>query len=75
MPAQCFVISLRNCCSKLYLWKKLQFGSWTFNGREVDLQPGTFDMSDFIENGEWAILSETVVLLIPIFFCHGSFSE
>uniref|UniRef100_A0A915B4C8 Uncharacterized protein n=1 Tax=Parascaris univalens TaxID=6257 RepID=A0A915B4C8_PARUN len=33
-----------------------KFGSWTFNGREVDLQPGAFDMSDFIENGEWAIL-------------------
>ncbi|VDK50617.1 unnamed protein product [Anisakis simplex] len=33
-----------------------KFGSWTHNGREVDLQPGDFDMSDFIENGEWVIL-------------------
>ncbi|MFH4973700.1 hypothetical protein AB6A40_000409 [Gnathostoma spinigerum] len=33
-----------------------KFGSWTFNGREIDLQPGDFDMSEYIENGEWAVL-------------------
>ncbi|VDK68319.1 unnamed protein product [Litomosoides sigmodontis] len=34
----------------------LKFGSWSFSGREIDLQPGDFDMSDFIENGEWIIV-------------------
>ncbi|VDK76917.1 unnamed protein product [Onchocerca ochengi] len=34
----------------------LKFGSWSFSGREIDLQPGDFDMSDFIENGEWIII-------------------
>ncbi|OZC07216.1 hypothetical protein X798_05794 [Onchocerca flexuosa] len=34
----------------------LKFGSWSFSGREIDLQPGNFDMSDFIENGEWIVI-------------------
>uniref|UniRef100_A0A183ECQ9 Neur_chan_LBD domain-containing protein n=1 Tax=Gongylonema pulchrum TaxID=637853 RepID=A0A183ECQ9_9BILA len=34
----------------------LKFGSWSFSGREIDLQPGDLDMSDFIENGEWIII-------------------
>uniref|UniRef100_A0A0R3S198 Acetylcholine receptor subunit alpha-type acr-16 n=1 Tax=Elaeophora elaphi TaxID=1147741 RepID=A0A0R3S198_9BILA len=36
----------------------LKFGSWSFSGREIDLQPGDFDMSDFLENGEWIIISK-----------------
>lgn len=43
---------------------KFQFGSWTFSGKEIDLQPGEFDMSDFIENGEWVILSRFKMWII-----------
>ena len=36
----------------------LQFGSWTFDDSKLDLQPGEFDMTDFVENGEWIISCE-----------------
>ncbi|TKR69991.1 hypothetical protein L596_022070 [Steinernema carpocapsae] len=32
-----------------------KFGSWSFSGRQIDLQPGDFDFSEFMENGEWII--------------------
>uniref|UniRef100_A0A914X1F6 Uncharacterized protein n=1 Tax=Plectus sambesii TaxID=2011161 RepID=A0A914X1F6_9BILA len=33
-----------------------KFGSWTFSGFQVDLQPGTFDFSDYMQNGQWALI-------------------
>ncbi|KAK0408436.1 hypothetical protein QR680_003956 [Steinernema hermaphroditum] len=38
----------------------LKFGSWSFSGRQIDLQPGEFDFSEFMENGEWVILNSWV---------------
>ncbi|CAD5223652.1 unnamed protein product [Bursaphelenchus okinawaensis] len=34
-----------------------KFGSWTYGGRMVDLQPaeGGFDISEYLPNGEWAL--------------------
>ncbi|XP_066271914.1 neuronal acetylcholine receptor subunit beta-4-like isoform X1 [Branchiostoma lanceolatum] len=34
----------------------MEFGSWTYNKREVDLQQGGISRDDFKESGEWAIL-------------------
>lgn len=39
----------------------LKFGSWSFSGRQIDLQPGDFDFSEYMENGEWAVSSELKV--------------
>lgn len=34
-----------------------KFGSWSFSGRQIDLQPGDFDLSEYMENGEWIVIS------------------
>ena len=41
----------------------LKFGSWSFSGRQIDLQPGDFDFSEFMENGEWVVVSEFFIRL------------
>jgi nicotinic acetylcholine receptor len=39
-----------------------KFGSWTYNGFKLDLQPakGGFDISEYLPNGEWALPMTTV---------------
>uniref|UniRef100_A0AC34G6E0 Uncharacterized protein n=1 Tax=Panagrolaimus sp. ES5 TaxID=591445 RepID=A0AC34G6E0_9BILA len=32
------------------------FGSWSFSGRQIDLQPAEFDFSEYMENGEWSVV-------------------
>ncbi|VDM53102.1 unnamed protein product [Angiostrongylus costaricensis] len=40
----------------------LQFGSWTYDGFKLDLQPAKkgFDISEYLPNGEWALPLTTV---------------
>ncbi|EGT55171.1 hypothetical protein CAEBREN_30258 [Caenorhabditis brenneri] len=39
-----------------------KFGSWTYDGYKLDLQPATggFDISEYLPNGEWALPLTTV---------------
>uniref|UniRef100_A0A7E4VNT3 Neuronal acetylcholine receptor subunit alpha-7 n=1 Tax=Panagrellus redivivus TaxID=6233 RepID=A0A7E4VNT3_PANRE len=37
-----------------------KFGSWTFSGHQIDLQKGDFDFSEYLENGEWAVVRNWV---------------
>lgn len=44
----------------------IKFGSWTYHGLALDLQPenpGGMDLGEYIENGEWLLLG-----LIPFQF-------
>ncbi|KAJ8304467.1 hypothetical protein KUTeg_018050 [Tegillarca granosa] len=48
---------------------KLKFGSWTYDGRQLDLQldeklQGSGDTSNFIRNGEWELIDITFTLHI-----------
>jgi len=49
----------------------LKFGSWTYNGWQLNLQPirDGFDLSNYIYNGEWMIVGTlfTTFYLIYIF--------
>lgn len=38
-----------------------KFGVWTYNGRQVDLQPGKIQLQEFLENGEWVLLGTKAV--------------
>uniref|UniRef100_L7MMW7 ACR-16 n=2 Tax=Oesophagostomum dentatum TaxID=61180 RepID=L7MMW7_OESDE len=41
---------------------KFKFGSWTYDGYKLDLQPAEtgIDVSEYLENGEWALPLTTV---------------
>uniref|UniRef100_A0A0K0FNG3 Neuronal acetylcholine receptor subunit alpha-7 (inferred by orthology to a C. elegans protein) n=1 Tax=Strongyloides venezuelensis TaxID=75913 RepID=A0A0K0FNG3_STRVS len=41
----------------------LKFGSWTYDGFKLDLQPDEngFDISEYLPNGEWALPLTTVI--------------
>ncbi|CAJ0939493.1 unnamed protein product, partial [Mesorhabditis belari] len=49
----------------------LKFGSWTYDGDKLDLQPaeGGFDISEYLENGEWALPLTTVSRNVKRYDC------
>ncbi|CAJ0939521.1 unnamed protein product, partial [Mesorhabditis belari] len=49
----------------------LKFGSWTYDGDKFDLQPaeGGFDISEYLENGEWALPLTTVSRNVKRYDC------
>lgn len=61
IPPGLFTIS---CKLDIYWWPFdeqicfFKFGSWSFSGFQLDLVPGEFSTSEFLENGEWVLLSE-----------------
>uniref|UniRef100_A0A183BJD1 Neur_chan_LBD domain-containing protein n=1 Tax=Globodera pallida TaxID=36090 RepID=A0A183BJD1_GLOPA len=48
-----------------------KFGSWTYSGSYVDLQPaeGGFDTSEYLPNGEWALPMTTVARTEKFYDC------
>ncbi|KAH7721633.1 Protein ACR-16 a [Aphelenchoides avenae] len=48
-----------------------KFGSWTYNGWKLDLQPakGGFDISEYLPNGEWALPMTTVARSEKFYDC------
>ncbi|KAL3083158.1 hypothetical protein niasHS_010960 [Heterodera schachtii] len=48
-----------------------KFGSWTYSGFYVDLQPaeGGFDTSEYLPNGEWALPMTTVARTEKFYDC------
>ncbi|KAI6190261.1 hypothetical protein M3Y97_00098200 [Aphelenchoides bicaudatus] len=38
-----------------------KFGSWSFSGFQLDLVPGDFSITDYLDNGEWVLLKTWVV--------------
>ena len=50
------------------MWvKSTQFGSWTYDGTKLDLQPdgADMDMSEYLVNGEWNLYSEFIYEMCP----------
>ncbi|CAD5232785.1 unnamed protein product [Bursaphelenchus xylophilus] len=59
IPPGIFTIS---CKLDIYYWPWddqicfFKFGSWSFSDRYINLQPGDFDVTTYIENGEWVLM-------------------
>lgn len=53
----------------------MKFGSWSFDGTKIDLQPLTsegFDMSEYMINGEWVIASKEDYYMNLLFIANVS---
>ncbi|XP_034265399.1 neuronal acetylcholine receptor subunit alpha-5 isoform X4 [Pantherophis guttatus] len=63
-----FPFDLQNCSMK--------FGSWTYDGSQVDiiLVDEEVDKRDFFDNGEWEIVTATVITVFAINVHHRSSS-
>ncbi|KAK6017120.1 Neurotransmitter-gated ion-channel ligand binding domain protein, partial [Ostertagia ostertagi] len=50
---------------------KFKFGSWTYDGFKLDLQPAKkgFDISEYLPNGEWALPLTTVSRNVKFYDC------
>ncbi|CAM4338503.1 neuronal acetylcholine receptor subunit alpha-10 [Caretta caretta] len=50
---------------------RLTFGSWTYNGNQIDLVNGldTADLTDFVENVEWEVLGMPAKRNVIIYGC------
>ncbi|KAK5968508.1 Neurotransmitter-gated ion-channel ligand binding domain protein [Trichostrongylus colubriformis] len=50
---------------------KFKFGSWTYDGFKLDLQPAEkgFDISEYLPNGEWALPLTTVSRTVKFYDC------
>ncbi|CAG9540201.1 unnamed protein product [Cercopithifilaria johnstoni] len=48
-----------------------KFGSWTYGGDKLDLQPGKggFDISEYMPSGEWALPMTTVSRTVKFYEC------
>ncbi|VIO99495.1 Uncharacterized protein BM_BM13586 [Brugia malayi] len=48
-----------------------KFGSWTYDGDKLDLQPGKggFDISEYMPSGEWALPMTTVSRTVKFYEC------
>ncbi|VDN07450.1 unnamed protein product [Thelazia callipaeda] len=48
-----------------------KFGSWTYDGNKLDLQPGKggFDISEYMPSGEWALPMTTVSRTVKFYEC------
>jgi len=46
----------------------LKFGSWTYNGFQLDLRlsKDTFDLTNYVSNGEWELLGTAIVRVRPL---------
>ncbi|KAL4227278.1 hypothetical protein ACF0H5_012724 [Mactra antiquata] len=50
---------------------KMKFGSWTYDGYQVDITNRTseVDLSNYVNNGEWELLSITIVRNVVTYGC------
>ncbi|VDK83074.1 unnamed protein product [Litomosoides sigmodontis] len=48
-----------------------KFGSWTYDGNKLDLQPGKggFDISEYMPSGEWVLPMTTVSRTVKFYEC------
>ncbi|OUC44673.1 hypothetical protein D917_08900, partial [Trichinella nativa] len=70
MDVTWFPFDDQTCC--------LKFGSWTYNDRKLVLEQGGngWDMSEYIENGEWLLVGEVriVCCLFVFLFAVSQFT-